>query len=563
MYNEETRRPRLPAALGAALAALVLTGAAVVATSGARDHTSAATSTTPPPTTQPAPPIVPSTGTTTPDPAPETPERSPSNEATTTIPAPAPVDEPDPDPDPDSIPDGIVPIDGAAALDQPAAPFEPVVEQFTQFLAPAAVEPAPAPAFEARFLPDDPGPSGGEPTDEPAFAAATGCANRCIDSASVSAVGGSSGLVHLLVELSDPADVEAYLSLAPIVRTESGGHLPPSSQPTATDSVLSIWTTSFDLEPETEYHLLVRAIDEQGTSSVAGSFVTPATIGPDDLALPKPCENGCVDGISVEPGDDGTELAVRLTAHAAATVEYAWSTEQFQHGPDGPYLDDASTRTIEVEAGHVSTLRLLELTPHTAYSVLVRATDSLGGVDTWFARVATPSPPILAGIDRIHVDGDGDDGSRNPGEISFLFGTHDEYWGYRAEAKIASNDTIRPGQSAAGVLIANGHGRYGNVMIFASERDGTSVRKCFVGIPDDDDWQPQETISYCNNARSMRSSVLTASLTLAEIQTFPACAELGVTNTAADHCLRLETLPNSPEQVSFDAVVWFDIDSLG
>lgn len=568
----------MAAAVAAAICTLALTGAVVVGSTGSRDDTSGVA----PPSV--APPSVEAERTISSESIPaQTPaaveesasEIAPSDAAsgqpvppaevpTTSGSAEPDVDETDePDPAFGAIPDDVVPLD-VPASDGSAIMFDPVIDSFTRVeMDRPELPPVPTDAFQPVVLSGDVVPVENDDVGgDPAFTAATGCADRCIESAAISTAGGSSSLYDLRVELENPAAVEAYLSLAPIVRTEDGGHLPPFSAPTASGSVGPTWTTSFDLEPATEYHLLVRANDGQGTSSVAGTFTTSAAVGPDDLALPRPCENGCVDGLSVEASDDGTEVAIGLVAATDVIVEYAWSTEQFEQGANGPALVDASTRTAEVAAGGTTTLRLSGLTPATAYSVVVTASDDLGGIDLWVARIATPSPTILAGVDRVHIDGDGDDGNRNRGEIRFEFGAGETYWGWRNEEKLSSNTTLRLGRSAGGALTADGNGEYPYIMVFAGERDGTSLSDCFIQGDPTGDWHPESTITWCKNARTMWSAVWTPSMSLAEIQQLPTCADRGVTNPGADRCAVIETLPNSSDQVSFEAVVWFDLDPL-
>ena len=565
----QSSRPLL--VVGAVALATLGAGATIFATGNSQDVTSAQVAPTTasnaatadaPDTTEPAAPHsdagaapISVAEVTTVAPTEPDPDAEPTTEPTT-----APDTEPDPEPG--SMPEGLEPLD----LTQPEepAPFDGIVQAFAPVDLPQPTpQPTPVPTFEPFILTDDVAPSGGMAAGGLTFTAATGCADHCIADAVVSTAGGSSSRYDLRVELENPAHVEAFLSLAPIVRTDGGGHIPPSSVPTASGSAGFAWITSFDLEPATVYHLLVRAIDEHGMSSVAGTFTTAEAMGPAALTNPSACADGCLEFVSTEFADDGTELAIAVRVAVDTTIEFAWSTDQFVQGADGPTLTDPSARSIEAVAGSITTLRLSDLTPNTAYSIMATATDGMGGTDRIVGRVATPSPTITAGISRVHISGDGDDGRLNRGEIRFSFGTigaDGEHWGYRDEDKLASNTTIRLGRSAGGALQADGSGHYPSIQVFAGERDGHSVMTCFIAANPEGDWRPDATVTWCNNARTTWSSTYVPSMTLAEIEQLPTCEPFDVEHPGADRCAWVHTNPNSSDQVSFDMVVWFDID---
>lgn len=556
-----TTSPRPFLVVGALALATVVSGAAMLATGDGQDVTSAqiaptassgATTSDAATTAEPA---APDTGTST----------APASVAeVTTVPTtePAPDPDADVDPEPGSVPEGLEPLD----LTEPEepAPFDGIVQAFAPVDLPQPTpQPTPVPTFEPFVLTDGGEPTGGMAAGGLTFTAATGCGDHCISDATVSTAGGSSSRYDLRVELENPADVEAFLSFSPIVRTDDGGHLPPSSVPTASGSAGFAWTTSFDLEPATVYHLLVRASDEQGMSSVAGTFTTAEAMGPATLAAPSACADGCLEFVSTEFADDGTELAISVRVEVDTTIEFAWSTDQFVQGANGPTLTDPSTQAIDAVAGSITTLRLGDRTPNTAYSVMATATDGLGGTDRIVGRVATPSPTITAGISRVHISGDGDDGRTNRGEIRFSFGTiggDNNPWGYRGEEKLSSNTTIRLGRSAGGALQADGSGHYPSVQVFAGERDGSSLLDCFVSAEPGNDWRPDDTVTWCNRERTTWSNTYVPSMTLAEIEQLPTCEPFGVEHPDADRCAWVHTNPNSSDQVSFDMVVWFDID---
>ena len=67
-------------------------------------------------------------------------------------------------------------------------------------------------------------------------------------------------------------------------------------------------------------------------------------------------------------------------------------------------------------------------------------------------------------------------------------------------------------------------------------------------------------VTWCGDARTIWSSTYAPSLTLAEIEQLDTCAPFGVERSGADRCMWVHTPPNSSNQVSFDMVVWFDLD---
>ena len=482
-------------------------------------------------------------------------------------------DDPDDDetPAPGEVPADVVFIEELGEPDEPAAPtpIDPFVRvPFAVVPVPVPINPVPPFApFElvADLEAQTPAAGGGS------FTAATGCGSNCISNAHISTIGGSSTTYDLTVvlDVANQSEVEAFLSRAPIERNSDGRSIPPFSEPTASGQAsadwapgVSHWETSFALEPATTYHLLVRARDAQGQSAVAGTFTTAEAIGPDTLATPSPCLDGCLEDIQVESSDDGRSLSIAVGATVDAEMEVQWARGSVVQTSDGPELDDPFTKTVSLDADNRLTTTIGALTPNSVYSFLVIATDGFGSSDRWVATVATPSPKIYAGIDRVHISGDGDDGSLNDGEISFGFGTGDMLWGYADEEKLSSDSIVRLGRDAGGALEADASGKYPWITVVAGERDGTSLRDCFVEATEGSDWRRDDTISWCNNARTMLSQTHVPSMTLAEIEQLPTCASFDIVNTAADRCAWVHTSPNSSEQVSFDFIAWFDLDPL-
>ncbi len=181
------------------------------------------------------------------------------------------------------------------------------------------------------------------------------------------------------------------------------------------------------------------------------------------------------------------------------------------------------------------------------------------------ASVATPSPVIRAGVEWVHIRGDGDDGDNDKGEIEFVFGTlgggdGPERWGRRSEEKMPSNTRIGLGDDAAQEIRADGAGEYPAILVFAGERDGRNRFACtpVLGGPDGD-WRPG-LVTWCGDARTIWSSASVPNLTLAEIEQLDSCIWFEVDQPDADRCMWVHTPPNSSNQVSFDMVVWFDLD---
>ncbi|MEL6892578.1 MAG: hypothetical protein AAFP84_13335 [Actinomycetota bacterium] len=449
---------------------------------------------------------------------------------------------------------------------EPSAPADPPIatsgfERVPSPQPPPATLPAAASTFDVVTLDDDHDPVGGGDGGL-VLTAATGCAHHCIADATIHSVGPTTSGYELRVELDSAATVRAYVSGAPIETNADGRHVPPSSEPTAIGTAGFRWSTVFDLEPSTTYHLLVTATDEQGTSSVAGSFTTAELLGPDALTVPVPCADGCLTWVDHTTDTDGTGLSFSVEVDVDASLELAWSTEQFIQTDDGPMLEDPRVHTVDAIAGSTTTMTISGLTPNTAHFVQVTATDAGGGTDRMVAAIATPSPTILVGIDRIVVRGDGDDGRHDRGEIGFLWGSvGDEEqtrgWGSRGEATIPSNSTIRTSHSTNTFVSADAAGDYPAIVVYAGERDGSNVGTCFVGA--DGDWRPNGTVQWCGDERITWSNTWTPRMTLAEIQSLPACTAFEVEHVEADRCIRVQTAPNSSDQVSLDVVIWFGL----
>lgn len=448
---------------------------------------------------------------------------------------------------------------GAPGDPAPPIPVDPFVR------VPFAVVPIPVPIpvppfqpvkLDADLEPDTPAAGGRT------FTAATGCGSHCITDASISTVGGASTSYDLSVDLDAPAEVEAFLSQSPIEQNDDGRHIPPFSQPTASGQAGSNWGTSFALEPATTYHLLVRARDAQGLSAVAGTFTTNEAIGPDVLTTPSPCLDGCLEDIRVEAADDGRSLSISIGSTVDVDIDLEWAQDTFVQTDNGPLLPNPWKEAMSVDAGSRTTTTMNTLTPHRTYSFIVVATDSFGSSDRWIATVATPSPVIIGGIDRVHISGDGDPGSINRGEISFSFGQEGRHWGYREREKLSSNSTVGLGRDSGAALEVDSSGRYPWIAVVASERDGVQFGTCFIAANPQGNWIP-DTITECRGARFMHSMARVPSMTLTEIEQLPTCETFDINHTGADRCTLIETLPNSDQQVSFEAVIWFDLNPLG
>ena len=493
-------------------------------------------------------------------------------ELSTRVDSTTPVD-PDEDetPAPGEVPAGVVLIEELGEPGDPAAPTpdDPFVRvPFAVVPVPVPINPVPPFApFElvADLEAHTPAAGGGS------FTAATGCGSLCISDARISTIGGSSTTYDLIVvlDIADPVEVEAFLSQAPIERNADGRSIPPFSEPTASGKAsadwapgVSHWETSFALEPATTYHLLVQAQDAQGQSAVAGTFTTADAMGPDTLASPSPCLDGCLQDIRVGASDDGRSLSISVDSKVDADVDFQWEQGPLVQGDDGPTLNDPSERSAVLEAGTPTTLELFGLTPTRSYSFVVIATDSFGSSDRWAGTVSTRSPVIIAGIDRAHISGDGDPGSSNRGEISFSFGDEVSHWGYRDREKLSSNSTVGLGRDSASAIEVDPFGRYPWIAVVASEKDGTQRGTCFVSANPTGGWMP-ETITECRGARFMHSMARVPSMTLTEIEQLPTCETFDINHTGADRCTLIETMPNSDQQVSFEAIIWFDLDPLG
>jgi hypothetical protein len=192
------------------------------------------------------------------------------------------------------------------------------------------------------------------------------------------------------------------------------------------------WTTTLaPLEPDTSYHIVVRAEDAYGgVSTEAGGFRTAKPVSGYASDGPTGCAAHCVTKavLNPVPGSADVELVVETLLPARMRVSVDEASPQT--GDAGqPYFPGVAP-AAESGAGHrTEWTTTLELAHATTYHVILQATDEDGGSQFLTAKLTTQPEPVashqnrvLVTFHKIHVSDDADDTFLNrTGELTFRF----------------------------------------------------------------------------------------------------------------------------------------------
>jgi hypothetical protein len=412
----------------------------------------------------------------------------------------------------------------------------------------------------------------------------TGCAAQCITKAWLTPNALSSNM-SLEVKTHTPASIKVFVSKSPPHSGGPNANVPffPEGAPLAsTEKKVTSWTTVLSpLEPETKYHIVVQAIDENsGTSYRSGAFRTPgpAVQGGGQLAGNESggCSVQCITQAKVSyPAGDAADANIEIKTHTPARIavfvsKQAPSTNDAGE-PHFPGISPSATTGKELKTSWTAPL---ELEAGSKYHVIVMATDEKSRKQLQVGEFKTPDAPKADGhvdenewwsmtFHKIYVDFDGDDHGR--GELSFRFEVDGEVQPQLAlgERKIHSNRVIDLGTSrstevSAQILDPDGNLHDGFLPSFRVqgwERDWDGlVEFCDMGRGlTQADWDRYPACDMKTN---------TAGSGLVPVSQAQSCADLGFFGEFADRrCVFVETVDHGDDFPRFKVLVSYGIVS--
>jgi hypothetical protein len=382
-----------------------------------------------------------------------------------------------------------------------------------------------------------------------------GCNHQCIYRAKLS-TGYSSPDVGLDVGTTVPALVKVYLSQNPPLADLDGnptfGTAPKATSPNGVKS----WKTSLTgLAPTTKYFIIVKATDGNGHSAYRhGSFRTVTPVQQDGgfaVGGDKPgCGAGCMTKATVTPGDGSDPAKVVVRTNLPATFELMLSQNKWTTKDGHPHFDKKDVwNSSGLEHSKAWDHEVSGLQPSTRYYGIITATDANGKRDYATGSFVTDGVDVLITMHYIHVDGDGDDGKLNKGELSFAWGVGEHTTGVRGERDMASNSNISFADHESTYVVHSATGDLPEVRAVAFERDWDAKAEfCTGGFGAFD--EPGYNAD-CDWKWNVASSPTVRAGDLARL---PDCDHLDI-DTDADGCLRFESEDMSGDYASFSAIV--------
>ena len=360
--------------------------------------------------------------------------------------------------------------------------------------------------------------------------------------------------VELNVGTNVDAAIDAFVSTQAPVQNQAGDPSMPGLAPALSSgqTATALHGTLGNLSADTHYYLLVRAVDENGTSTFVGEFTTveplthPDQIGGND---PNPgCSAGCITHATV--GDrTAHSAALTVATFMPATIEAWLSTSPIDQSGPTPTVTDA-THHFTTPAGWSNwELIMGDLADETTYHVLVRATDENGKRDHQignFTTLEAPPVPVRVSVDRIDVSDSGD--LIGKGEVRFAFAYDDHLVGSISEQKLKDSATLYPTDHNFITTALGKDDRLEDFTTWAGERDVSLAGFCESPISGVEchgiDW----TAAYGGQH------------TVAEILELPKCGPLGFEGAAADdHCEQVSGYEGIGDYVSFKVFIRYDV----
>jgi hypothetical protein len=324
---------------------------------------------------------------------------------------------------------------------------------------------------------------------EPGFTVGSGCAAQCIEKATVTTTASTAKLV---VKTTVPAKLE--ISVWSEVPSGTPGGL---AQNTTLTRTIKRWApkraTFRNLQPDTTYDIVVRAIDAKGQkASRTGTFrtrkmQTTGIGGPGGLSAGLGCSAECIQrALFSQRSPSGRIAYVDLKTAVDAKLRVIVSR---QYGDVGVVSDQSSPGFVRSWKPQVGGLDYGSL-----YHVSVRATDREGRTSLRRGTFETVSATVLVTLHKIRVLNDGDKIGR--GELYFGYWGNEEPITGQGWMKLGSGDWFAPrfhGTSRPGVFFrgpANGDASF-RVFVSASECDAVFMSNCLLEATDGE---------YCGDA---------------------------------------------------------------
>jgi hypothetical protein len=354
--------------------------------------------------------------------------------------------------DPEDAPAGPPVVEQVgASMERPQhPPYEPPAPAWS----PVALDPVAPPEADELVAPDPVAIPDASSNEAPGSLTsnAFGCQSDCIVSALLrfDAIQPDLGFE---IETNVAARTHVWIGTGSII-ISNGVPVLPGVTPVASDGFGHQWSTTLTgLQHDTDYTVIVRATDQQGTQRYALTQVRtiPAPGGGQLVAGGSGCYFGCIETAFIASATyDRADIVV--TTDTPAEIEVTVSTQAPGTIGDRPVLP--ADRPFQVTQANPKGIRgtASQLLPNTTYHVLVTAIDAEGGRSDGigsFTTPALPPPPpppvdVLINFNRFDIIYDGDPGSLNRGEISLAWGMADGvYVGHRSEEKVDDNTTIQ------------------------------------------------------------------------------------------------------------------------
>lgn len=404
------------------------------------------------------------------------------------------------------------------------------------------------------------GSEGGGPGGFSAGAGVGGCSGQCITKA-VLKRNLSSPNVGVQIATNTPAYLSVFVSKNPPVIGPNGPSFGGVAPMDHTDDLRTGWTAQLaPLQPSTQYHVIVRAIDADGDKAFRyGSFTTTSgQVGPGGLADPAGpagCSLQCITTakLTQAAGDKaGTEVGLDVVSHTEALFQASVSRNAPTAQAGVPtFADTDAWATSGLQYAKAWQTPLTGLAPATKYYIVVRAEDKQARVSYRSGSFTTATSPTVTAsfaLVSVHIDQDGDTIGR--GEISLGWRVGDTTVATFAERKRDDGDLVTFGTTpwAEQVPMA---GFLPTVYVSVTERDPDGlVELCTMGtgVPDQ---------SGRNDDCDVKWNAAGSGLVQpAQIAGLPSCDGFATGDRFPGYrCLTISTVPNGEDYPSITAVV--------
>lgn len=380
---------------------------------------------------------------------------------------------------------------------------------------------------------------------------APGCASRCITAATLT-VAPFGGTADLSVASNVRARFAIWISPSPIEVHDGVPSFAGEAEYERGNPRLGTgWQhTVTGLRADVQYQVILRAKDAAGNKAyLTGSFRTPATAGPGDLAVAGGCAVQCITSGTIAPGPHFPTATLQVATSVDATVRVWIATSAPGTIGGNPVLP--AEAEVPVAGGQRRNWNV-EVPVHagsTIHHVVVAATDGNGHTSYRTGQfVSGQEPPTRAvvTIEHVWITGDGDPMDIDKGDFTMLYGLIDEVnlGAARLEStdrKAAAGDDFVPSGATARVVEVVPGGTLPGIGMTIWESDN-SPHACVGGTPFVFDPRADE---FCNN----RANVAYVNMvTIADLDTWPRCTTYGFAGSKEAAACHLIAAPDMGEQ---------------